>query len=118
MVMALEEVKPSGVVTKVDEGLYRLQEGDDPRSVAKTVYGDGHLYHILIKANPHEWEPGTVIRVPNKKGRVKVLEGSETPAEVVQVMFPGQPAHLYVERLLAWNGGTVELPHVVFVPER
>ena len=108
----------SSLTTKVDEGLYKLREGDDPRSVAAVVYGDGHLYHILLKANPHEWEVGTVIRVPNKKGRVRALKGSETPAEVVEGMFPGQPAHLYVERLLAWNGGTVELPSVVFVPER
>ena len=105
-------------VTKVDEGLFVIREHDTPHSVAHTVYGDGHRYPAIIKANREDWEEGEQIKVPNKKGRVTIYD--DVSVEVMlKRMFPNQPVHIFMELFMKWNnGGDISEGAIVFVPER
>lgn len=110
------------MVYHVNTGLYILGYKQDPREVARVAYGDGHLYHVLLKHNTHSnWQEGDVIEVPNKKGRQTIVEDGEILVDLIKRMFPNQPTHLYVDRYLQWNAHI--LPEdlagtMVFIPER
>lgn len=110
------------MVEHVNVGLYRVGYQQSPRDIAKVAYNDGHLYHVLMRANPDStWEQGEVIRVPNKKGRQSVVEAGETTTDFIKRLYKGQPAHIYSDRYLQWNDGHVVenlVGQVVFIPER
>jgi hypothetical protein len=105
----------------VSDGLYKVREGDQPRSIAARVYGDGSKYSMLLAANPHT-NAGTQIIVPNVKGRTTEVEyDGESPQEIIRRLFPNQPIHMYLQRFYTWNGGEdaeLMLGEMVFVPDR
>ncbi len=106
----------------VSHGYYVLQTGDDAQQVAHNLYGDVHKSNVLLEANKNtEWTPGNTIVVPNKKGRQSVYKDGESPQQVIERLFPGQPVHLYLNRYFLWNGGHEFPPKsgdFVYVPER
>lgn len=109
------------MVRHVNTGRYKVREHDTPRSVADAVYRDGSLYHVLLKANPFEWEVGDTIFIPNKAGRETEMKVDEAVFDAIGRMFPNQPIHYYVDRFFMWNGGDDYVPEegdTVYVPER
>lgn len=107
-------------VDKVDQGLYRLSEGESPRDVALTVYGDGNLYQRLLVANEN-WGSEPVVVVPFKQGRVTVVQPDDDLRSLIGRMFPNQPRHLYLSRYFDWNADTQPnflIGEEVFIPER
>lgn len=108
-------------VTKVDHGLFLLNDGDDPRSVASKVYGDGNKYLVILKANPGNWDDLERVTVPNKKGRTTTVLANESHGDIIRRMFPDQPQSIYVAPFFRWNGGNdyrLAEGDSVFVPER
>lgn len=107
-------------VTKVDTGRYILREGDDPQHVAQVVYNDRLKYQTLLRANPLcNWEPGKVVEVPGRKGRITEVQENESRDDVLKRMFPGQMHQLYRSYFDRWNGSVENLVgRLVFVPER
>lgn len=109
------------MVKHVNTGRYSLRQGDNPRSVAEYVYRDGSLYHVLLKANPFEWDEGDTVFIPNKPGRETEVKQDEVVFDVIRRMFPNQPIHLYLDKFYGWNGGEDYSPQagdVVYVPNR
>lgn len=98
------------------DGLWTLKEGDTPRTIAQYVYGDGHRYADLLKANKdREWVPGAQVVVPNKNCYSTFVREGESPHDVIRRLFPNQMPHLFIDRFLEWNGGTVDLEVNQFV---
>jgi hypothetical protein len=101
------------------DGLFYLTKDMSPREVAEVVYGDGSRYLPLLRENDHStWGAGETVVVPNKKGRIDTWGVGEAADQLVQRMFPGQPAHLFVGLLRKWNGDESREGAEVFVPER
>jgi hypothetical protein len=108
-------------VTKVDHGQFLLNDGDDARTVAYKVYGDGNKYQVLLSANPEDWEVLEHVKIPNKKGRVTTVEPNDSFGDLIRRMFPGQPQSIYVAPFFKWNGGVDHYlleGDEVFIPER
>ena len=109
-------------VEHVDHGLYLLNAGDTPMSVARRVYGgDVHKVKNLLDANPSDWSELYRVVVPGKKGRTAVVEDGESPHDMIRRMFPNQPESIYLQPFFMWNGGVeafIKAGETVFVPER
>ncbi len=109
------------VVTKVTYGLYFLNDEDNATTVARKVYGDPHKASDITRANPGDWDDKERVYVPNKKGRVTMVEDGEGVQSVIRRMFPDQPESIYLQPFFKWNGGEDFPPgpgELVFVPER
>lgn len=109
------------MIEHVNIGRYTVQQGDTPRTVADLAYRNGDMYVRVMKENPHEWEEGDIVLVPNKKGRLTDVLPGEDVGDIISRMFPGQPPHIYIERFYLWNGGYDYVPEEgdqVYVPER
>lgn len=104
----------------VNDGTFRLTEGESPREVAEKVYGDSSRYQILLKYNDN-WDTLDTVIVPNKRGRMDVVHPEDTIKSLIKRMFPNQPVHLYEFRYMIWNAGLLPEDLVgckVFIPER
>lgn len=109
------------MIYHVSTGLYILSQDETVHDVAKNVYGDKSMYHVLLKANPHlQWVAGDIVEVPNKKGRIGIPEEGETTAAFISRMFSGHMVHQYLPKYLLWNSRLLaeELAGTqVFIPE-
>jgi len=110
------------MINHVNVGIYTVQEGDTPQSVAKLVYNDVRLYTSLLKDNPESaWSAGMQIEVRNKQGRTTEVRPEEDVIDIIRRMYSNQPVHLYIDRFYEWNGGKGYAPEagdIVYVPER
>lgn len=109
-------------VEHVDHGLYLLNDGDTPMSVARRVYGgDVHKVKSLLDANPADWTEVYRVVVPGKKGRTAIVGEGESPHDLIRRMFPNQPMSIYLQPFFTWNGGQemhLTPGELVYVPER
>lgn len=103
---------------QVEYGTYTVRDGDTPRTVALSLYGNEQRVGWLLEANPGaQWVEGEKIVVPNKRGEEALVKKGDSMQTLLQRMFPGKPVHIYFNQFLKWNGPTSMPGDVVFVPE-
>jgi hypothetical protein len=111
-------------VTDVDVGMYWIQRGDSPWSVAERVLGDGTRHRQFDPCDPPS--PGFTaadhaIRLPDVAGRTTTVVPGDDPRSLVTRLYPDREPAPLVERFLALNGGlhrTLLPGDVVFLDRR
>jgi nucleoid-associated protein YgaU len=75
---AMDVVDPSEITTA---RLYRVQDGDDLRSIADRAYGHAEFWVFILEANRHEIgsggdvHPGQILQLPDLKDVVRSQPG-------------------------------------------
>ena len=106
-------------INKTYGGVYLIRDGDTPRSIALTVYGDEQKQGLLMEHNLDcDWSPGTIIAVPMKWGRSGTFEADDSVLTVVGRLFPESSViGPLIETFIKWNGPAPEEGAPVFIPE-
>ena len=100
----------SQTAQKLHTGRYRVREGDTPSSIAERLYGDTRKAPVLLQENGYDWEPGSIINVPNFSGFEMVARKGEQFTSLYRRAFNGTTAAgEAIDEFFKWNGGKREI---------
>lgn len=107
--------------TNVDQGHYRVREGDDFTKVALLVFGSRRKAVDIANANPDAtMEPGSTLKIPGKPGIVAqiVSKNMQFPG-LFRAIFRQSPTAGAIKEFQRWNGGLMEFEEgeLVFFPD-